>query len=522
MMHSSTRWLPTILWPRQNLWKRMYLLNLKRIDSTPSINGSPCCRTHRNKIGQVCSWHRRGSNTPIFDLERIPPLIEQATNLLDVEAAEPLRWAEVNFFQGNLLYWSGAAAESVRYLEAAQVLASGRSTHVETNIEVILSLAHCMAGRKEEAIQALIESIKGSDRSRPYHLAYQLGGLAFIHTLAGELSKARVVGERLEIEASRASIANSEAWGHYSQGCSYLNTCEFEEATEHFIAAAQHRYVLDSNATLDSLAGMALAEQFMHREDAADEALARLSEYAREVDDPYCFSIARSCEARLALLRGNTTAAADWALSTEEIVAPWSLFLWMEVPAITQARVLLEIGSTENLRRASELLEKIRRQSEACHFTNQLIEVTVLQVLAAKRSGHEEQAIATLRAALTLAAPGGWLRPFVEAGRLMSDLLLRLDRQNLAADQLSCLDRILAAFPGVALPARPSPLVEPLTEREEQILRLLDTELSAKEIADHLEVSVATVRAHTRNVYNKLEVHGRFEAVQVAREMGVV
>jgi LuxR family maltose regulon positive regulatory protein len=457
-----------------------------------------------------------------FRLDRIPPIIEQVTTVMELETADPLFQAEVSFFRGFLLYWSGEAKGSVPYLEEALAQASGRSSFVETNIEIVLSLAYCMAGRKNEAIRDILRRIETVDGSQDDFLTYRLGALAFIHTLTGELAEARVAGKRLQVAASRAGIANSEAWGLYSQGCSYLNACEFEQAIVYFTSAVQHRYVLDSNALLDSFAGLALAEQLRLREEAADKALAQLSDYAREVDDPYCLAIARSCEARLALLRGDKSAAAARALSTEEIVAPWSLFLWVEVPAITQARLLLENGSTENLRRASELLAEIRRQSEACHFTNQLIEVTVLQALAARKFGDEEQAMATLREALTLAAPGGWLRPFVEAGQPINDLGLRLDRQDLAADQLSCLDRILAAFPGVALPGTPSPLREPLTEREEQILRLLATELSAKEIAAYLVVSVTTVRAHTRNVYNKLDVHSRFEAVQRARELGIV
>ena len=457
-----------------------------------------------------------------FRQDLIPQVLEQVASLLDDETADPLYLGELDFFRGNLHYWVGEAESSVRYLEEALAQLSGREPFAENNTEVMLGLARSMAGQKDQAIQGINDRIGGADTLPGTILTYRIGGLAFIHLLAGELLQARAQGERLQTVAGQAHIPNSEAWSSYLQGCSQLHTGNFDDAVFHFAAAAQHRYVLDTGALLDAHAGIALSYQLMQQDDAAVQAMKRLIELACEVGDPYCLSVAHSCQARLALLRGDLASATQWALSANESSAPSSLFLWLEVPAITQARVLIAVGSEGNLEKASELLQEIRHQSEACHFINQLIEVAVLQSLSLGRQRRNKRALVVLEEAVTLAAPGGWIRPFLEAGQPIADLLVQLQEQGLAGELAMYLDQILSIFPAVADPGRQGGLIEPPTERELQVLRLLATELNANEIAEQLVVSVATVRAHTRSVYSKLDVHSRYEAVQQAQKLGLI
>ena len=98
----------------------------------------------------------------------------------------------------------------------------------------------------------------------------------------------------------------------------------------------------------------------------------------------------------------------------------------------------------------------------------------------------------------------------------MNHLLIRLKRQEGPSDYVN---RILAAFPPAT---RQTTLIDPLTERELQVLRLLATEPSTQEIAAELVVSMATVRTHTKRIYSKLDAHSRLEAVQRAQELGLL
>ena len=168
--------------------------------------------------------------------------------------------------------------------------------------------------------------------------------------------------------------------------------------------------------------------------------------------------------------------------------------------------------------------------------------------------GEEATALEKLGGALELAEPGGFVRNFVDLGPPMAGLLARLQCQREASHSAIApyLAQILAAFPtpeqasprpgertssetdsprqssGPALDRRegfsppPASLVEPLTKREAEILTLMATVLSPQEMAGELFVSMVTIRTHIRNIYAKLEVHSRFEAVQRAKELGLL
>ena len=129
------------------------------------------------------------------------------------------------------------------------------------------------------------------------------------------------------------------------------------------------------------------------------------------------------------------------------------------VPAITRAKVLIEAGTKESLSNAIDLLEAIRRMADPRHFTNQRIDITVLQSLALEKQGHTGDAVETLREAVDLAAPGGWVRPFIEAGPTMAGRLESLVERS---DGVDFIRRALAAFSSRA-PGPAAPVASPKT-----------------------------------------------------------
>jgi LuxR family maltose regulon positive regulatory protein len=124
--------------------------------------------------------------------------------------------------------------------------------------------------------------------------------------------------------------------------------------------------------------------------------------------------------------------------------------------------------------------------------------------------------------ALSLAEPGGYLRVFLDEGEPMAGLLRQAASRGIAPAYVA---KLLAAFePESAEGAapQPQPLVEPLSERELEVLRLLAAGLSNPEIAEELVVAVSTVRSHCKSIYGKLGVHRRWDAVQQAQELGLI
>jgi LuxR family transcriptional regulator, maltose regulon positive regulatory protein len=196
------------------------------------------------------------------------------------------------------------------------------------------------------------------------------------------------------------------------------------------------------------------------------------------------------------------------------------------------ARVLLTTQAPEQ---ALGLLERLHAQAAAQGRTGSVIEMRTLQALARHAVGDERGALAVLVEALTLAAPEGYLRVFVDEGAPMAAVLRQLvagrRQERPAAAPGDHLARLVAAFEQAGLPVRHpvrtggvvvAGLVEPLTERELEVLRLLATGAPNRAIAKQLVVTLDTVKRHLSNLFSKLEVANRTQAVARARELGLL
>ena len=158
-----------------------------------------------------------------------------------------------------------------------------------------------------------------------------------------------------------------------------------------------------------------------------------------------------------------------------------------------------------------------------------VIEILVLQALAHEARGDIPAALVPLERALTLAEPEGFIRIFVDEGRPMAQLLSEAAAHG---NMPNYTDKLLAAFEAEEqksadeshLPHAPSAqsLIEPLSQRELEVLRLIAQGLSNREISERLFLALITVKGHNRNIFRKLQVRRRTEAVARARELGLV
>jgi LuxR family maltose regulon positive regulatory protein len=190
--------------------------------------------------------------------------------------------------------------------------------------------------------------------------------------------------------------------------------------------------------------------------------------------------------------------------------------------------------------KALALLAPLEAIAERWMLNGYLIAIQILKALAFQARGDGVQAKHALERALLLAEPEGYMRIFLDEGEpvrlLLSDFRSWMGSQSpAAADQrdwlLAYADRLLASFPQGAAPEaspiqRRKPetqgLIEPLTERELEVLGLLATRMSNPEIADLLCIAVSTVRSHCKSIYGKLDVHRRWDAVERGRELGLI
>jgi LuxR family maltose regulon positive regulatory protein len=170
------------------------------------------------------------------------------------------------------------------------------------------------------------------------------------------------------------------------------------------------------------------------------------------------------------------------------------------------------------------LLSRLADVAERAGAMGYLIEVLVLQALALQALDRPEPALASLEHALCVAEPSGYVRVFVDEGSPMRQLLQQALAKGIRVDYAR---KLVGAFgeEAAATPWPPSAhkaLIEPLSQRETEVLRLLSTHLSSAEMAEVLFVSVHTVRSHIKSIYGKLDVHSRSEAVSRAQSLDLL
>jgi LuxR family maltose regulon positive regulatory protein len=226
--------------------------------------------------------------------------------------------------------------------------------------------------------------------------------------------------------------------------------------------------------------------------------------------------------ARLWVRQGRLGEALDWARE-QRLSAQDDLSYVREFEHLILARLLLARCKRERadgcLGEAMTLLERLLRAAEAGERTRSVIEILVLQALAHQMQGDLPAALVRLERALALAEPEGYVRIFVDEGPPLAALLEAARRRGIAPGYVG---RLLAAFGTDHRPPVNPGLVEPLSERELDVLRLLRTDLDGPQIARELVVSLSTMRTHTRSIFNKLGVSSRRAAVRRADELEIV
>jgi LuxR family maltose regulon positive regulatory protein len=229
-------------------------------------------------------------------------------------------------------------------------------------------------------------------------------------------------------------------------------------------------------------------------------------------------------KARAQLAAGDTAAPRQWV--ARRGLGPDDVLSYVrEYEHITLARVLVAMHSADpgnrSAERARRLSERLLVAAEEGGRTGNVIEILIGLALARQACGEHTVATAALELALAWAEPEGFVRIFVEELPALSPLLRSASTSGVVGDHARKV--LAAATPNPTAPVAPSGrgLVDELSTRELDVLRLLRSDLSGPDIARELVVSLNTVRTHTRNIYMKLGATNRREAVTRAAELGL-
>jgi len=208
-----------------------------------------------------------------------------------------------------------------------------------------------------------------------------------------------------------------------------------------------------------------------------------------------------------------------------EMVAAAHLAQKYELP-ISQTRVHLAQSETSA---ALMVLEPLRQQAEVKGWEDERLQVMVLQAVTHYSHGNKEKAVQLLDEALMLAKPGGFIRTFLDEGEPMAQLISTAAARGIMPDYTANLLAIFEAEkPRIVgesyslIPPTAQHLIEPLSQREQEILHLISQGLSNREIGERLSLALDTVKGHNHRIFGKLQVHRRTEAVARARKLGLL
>lgn len=225
------------------------------------------------------------------------------------------------------------------------------------------------------------------------------------------------------------------------------------------------------------------------------------------------------------LLANNNFAEAVRLLQEQGIKPEDNIEYFLQHKHITLSRVLVYMGretpEEKHLSQAQNLLDGLLTVIQPVGCIGKTIEIIVLQAMAYEAQGMHVKALDSLGEALSLAEPEGYVRTFTDEGEPMRELLHAAYSREISK---SYVGQLLNAFESQPINQTyiSQPLIEPLTKRELQVLRLLPTELTGPEIAQELSVSLNTLRTHTKNIYGKLNVTNRRAAVLRADQLDLL
>jgi LuxR family maltose regulon positive regulatory protein len=265
-----------------------------------------------------------------------------------------------------------------------------------------------------------------------------------------------------------------------------------------------------------------------------DGALDLLDEAERqyvESPDPDVRPVA-ALKTRVWVAQGRLTEALGWTRERGLSVGDDLSYL-REFEHITLARVLIAQYKSEqvehSIHEAMELLERLLQAAEEGGRMGSVIEILMLQALAHEAQGDSSTALVPLERALSLAEPEGYVRVFVDEGLPMAQLLSEAAARGIMPAYTA---KLLAVFEAEEQksadeshlpPARADqPLVEPLSQRELEVLQLIAQGLSNREISERLFLALDTVKGHNRRIFGKLLVQRRTEAVAKARSLNIL
>jgi LuxR family maltose regulon positive regulatory protein len=484
-----------------------------------------------------------------WDYISMEPMLDKAEALLrnpsfPIEETRRLKLlGDIDLQRAFFFYWRGNIEAALRHTRQSLGVISKEHNYAHTMTILYMTLAQALSGRRGEALQliaeALIEDCAEGSRNAGVFLLIR----AVIHHYAGDLNA--VEESARQVLSLHETVPMPDYW--YAYAIYYLAYSAYERnlldtAENYFGQIEQMRYAISTRLYQDALIGLALSTWAKGETVRAGQYTVAAHSFAREMSSPGSLQVANSFQTRMAILSGNVVD--DPAKTTPHEDDSSKVFL--EIPSLTRAEYQVYRNTPAECAAALKSVEEGLQQAKQHHNTRQVIQFLAVKSIALKCAGRLNEALEALEETLQMAEPLGFVRTFLDRGPPMAELLMALLEKS---PENPYLHRLLDAFAverpsercmtlssgeesGKNTPSESHATTKPriseqspnnvLTRREIEILPLLAEGLSNKEIATRLYIAPVTVKTHLQNIYQKLNVNNRIEALKKVRKMGII
>jgi LuxR family maltose regulon positive regulatory protein len=443
-----------------------------------------------------------------------------ASTAIPREIVQPIR-GEIHLMRANLTGWTYNGPEVLKHTEVALELLPRQWRYAYTSAYMIDSYGHLLCGDIDLARKQLQIGLADPQiTSQPQNKTMLMFGMAGLFWASLNLSEMGQFSRQYLAHAKEFNLQEAIAVANYFLGCFHYLQNDLPSAKKHFSAAVETRFIITLNWQTQAACGLALTYYAMGEIKQAADVLEAFQAKLIERDNFMLLNVIKACQAEVALFEGKVAEATHWAESyqPQPIIGLQGFY----IPQLTLIKVWMAQDTVASHEKAADLMDQMMEIAKGAHLRSAQFPILLMGALLEQKLGDEAAAFNKLEEAIHLAEPNGILRPFVDLGPRMAVKLEGLREQGYSKKYIN---RILKTFPKTSVEIQSSKedqIVEPLTERELEILTLLAMQLSNKEIAERLVISKGTVKQHTHKIYQKLGVNGRWQAVTEATRLGIL
>lgn len=462
-------------------------------------------------------------------IETMAEVIEFINSNLNISSENEELQGELDFFKGVIAYFSGQIDVSLLSLYSSIQKLRNRIGVILGEAELIYSLALQMNGDLKEGISVLKDCIKRSMSTDLMYLTRIQAGINFINVLAADFVSARYWSKPMKKIMNKSGSDYALSWGEYLDAFVEFNCYNLDHALQQFESSISRKFISDMSISINSYTGAILCLVLMNKPEESRKYLDNMLEYIESMEDPIHLTMIHSFQARLDLLKGDSESAMVWAKQSDFSIDPLSIFLWVEVLPITKARILVSSDNSSDQSIAVELLEEVRSAVSAVHIKCHDLDILLLLSVGYYKLNLQEKWQTHLMKAIEIAQPQNWLRPFVEIGKQLLEMIDMLPKKDKHISFLGLLSKTISTNDQqftttnqkkILLQKEDKELVD-LTAREIETIEWLLNGLRNKEIAEKMFISVDAVKKNLYRIFLKLNVKSRIELVNKAKKLGL-